>query len=60
MQNSKLRIGIISAEKSGDYLAASFIDSLKSSGRDFELFGIGGKELDNLIFLDPKILIKKF
>ena len=46
MQSSKLRIGIISAEKSGDYLAASFIESLKSSGRDFELFGIGGKELD--------------
>ena len=53
MQNSKLRIGIISAEKSGDYLAESFIDSLKSSGRDFELFGIGGKELDKFNISRP-------
>ena len=54
MQNSKLRIGIISAEKSGDYLAASFIKSLKSSGRDFELFGIGGKELDKFNISRPQ------
>ena len=54
MQSSKLRIGIISAEKSGDYLAASFIESLKSSGRDFELFGIGGKELDNFNISRPQ------
>ncbi len=53
MQNSKLRIGIISAEKSGDYLAESFIDSLKSSGRDIELFGIGGKELDKFNISRP-------
>jgi lipid-A-disaccharide synthase len=53
VQNSKLRIGIISAEKSGDYLAESFIDSLKSSGRDFELFGIGGKELDKFNISRP-------
>jgi len=54
VQNSKLRIGIISAEKSGDYLAASFIDSLKSSGRDFELFGIGGKEPDKFNISRPQ------
>ena len=54
MQNSKLRIGIISAEKSGDYLSESFIDSLKSSGRDFELFGIGGKELDKFNISRPQ------
>ena len=54
MQSSKLRIGIISAEKSGDYLAASFIESLKSSGRDFELFGIGGEELDNFNISRPQ------
>ena len=54
MQSSKLRIGIISAEKSGDYLAASFIESLKSSGRDFELFGIGGKELDKFNISRPQ------
>ena len=56
MQNSKLRIGIISAEKSGDYLAANFIKSLKSSGRDFELFGIGGKELDKFNISRPNDL----
>ena len=54
MQSSKLRIGIISAEKSGDYLAASFIKSLKSSDRDFELFGIGGKELDKFNISRPQ------
>ena len=54
MQSSKLRIGIISAEKSGDYLAARFIESLKSSGRDFELFGIGGKELDKFNISRPQ------
>ena len=54
MQSSKLRIGIISAEKSGDYLAASFIESLKSSDRDFELFGIGGKELDKFNISRPQ------
>ena len=54
MQSSRLRIGIISAEKSGDYLAASFIESLKSSGRDFELFGIGGEELDNFNISRPQ------
>ena len=54
MQSSKLRIGIISAEKSGDYLAASFIESLKSSGRDFELFGIGGNELDKFNISRPQ------
>jgi lipid-A-disaccharide synthase len=54
VQSSKLRIGIISAEKSGDYLAASFIESLKSSGRDFELFGIGGKELDKFNISRPQ------
>lgn len=54
MQNSKLRIGIISAEKSGDYLAASFIDSLKSSGKDFELFGIGGEELNKFNISRPQ------
>ena len=53
MQSSKLRIGIISAEKSGDYLAARFIESLKSSGRDFELFGIGGKGLDKFNISRP-------
>jgi len=56
VQNSKLRIGIISAEKSGDYLAANFIKSLKSSGRDFELFGIGGKELDKFNISRPNDL----
>ena len=54
MQRSKLRIGFISAEKSGDYLAASFIESLKSSDRDFELFGIGGKELDKFNISRPQ------
>ena len=43
-----MKLVIITGEESGDILGASLMDALKKSYlKPIELFGIGGKELEN-------------
>ena len=48
-----LKIGILSTEKSGDFLSSTFMDSLYKEDIDFQCFGLGGKDLDKFNIIRP-------
>ena len=48
-----LKIGILSTEKSGDFLGSTFMNSLYKEDIDFQCFGLGGKDLDKFNITRP-------